>query len=291
MPIFAIRDDDINAFTSVDTLKRVYDKDLAFLKPSLCLTPRAGDIYRQILVNELSLPTKQEKLAFAARHAAKIETYDWRTRADLIAQLRSMLAIGAEVVLHGVTHNPGAAGFECECSPPLVSDFIAIRSELESVLQTRVRMFSPPNNSINGDWLKLLNAAGLDLVTSVGVRPSECGWPVDSLVSMAQILPVHLTSKGQDRAWRICRYRKVRTLQSYPISIFSKEADVIAALRSAFRRSKHFTLAIHSYQFDQPDWLYDLFKAVCHEAHHLGYEFGTLSSIAEKSAHAEMAFR
>lgn len=281
MPIFAIRDDDINAFTSVEMLRRVYLQDLDFIRPSLCLTPRAGEVYRQILLNELSIPSKQDKINFAKNILGKGGglQHDWRCNEGIIPVLRALLDHGAEICLHGINHDATQFGFECESPAPGATDMAAMICEIEVELSTKVRVFSPPNNSINGDWLDVLRSNGLDLVTSVGVRPNECGWSFDSLLSMMRILPAHLSSSGTNRAWVTCQYRGVKAIQSYPISMFSKREEVLGVIGDAHTRGKNFVLAIHSYQFEEPNWLYDLFKDACHEAQKLGFKFGTLSNV------------
>lgn len=281
MAIFAIRDDDINYFSSIETINRVYTIDMPFIIPSLCITPRAGSIYREILLNESNLLTKASKLKFSTDNHDRLNSYthDWRNNTGLVDCLLSLLARGGEIVMHGITHDPSATGFECESPAPNLETIMRFKEEIESTLGTKLNVFSPPNNSINGQWLKLLKSCQLDLVTSVGVRPSECGWPFDGIISMLRILPKHILSSGNDRAWCVCKYKGVKTIQSYPISKFSKENDVIRALRNAKLNDKDFVLAIHSYQFNEPGWLYELFKSICFEAKKLGYKFGTLSDI------------
>jgi hypothetical protein len=257
MSIFAIRDDDINAFSSVEVLSRIYLNELSYLRPSLCLTPQAGDVYRSILENELSMPTKAEKIVFAKKvldSGARV-FHDWRDNKKLPDFLREVLSRGGEVCLHGVSHNPSQLGFECEGPAPSQEVFRSILDELKVELGDPIRLFSPPNNSIKTQWLDLVRENGLSMVTSVGVRPNECDWSLDSVASMAKILPIHIVSRGRQRAWARCSYRGVSTIQSYPISIFSKEKDVLKAMMSARKREKNFVLEIHSYQFERPDWL------------------------------------
>lgn len=284
MPVFALRDDDINAFTEAAMLRRVYLDDLSFLRPSLCLTPLAGEVYRRILENEMDLPTKEHKLRFASSmgsHVARA-TNHWRCNHEILPILKELLARGSEICLHGVNHNPTAIGFECESPPPAVNTVRALVNEIESELNTIIRVFSPPNNSIVTEWLDLLHECNLSMVTSVGVRPHECGWAPDALLSMLRILPKHLASNGRDRSWDICRYRRVKTVQSFPISVFSKKEDVLAVLHSAHRRNRDFVLAIHSYQFNEPNALYELFVEVCEEARTIGFDFGTISDILDR---------
>lgn len=284
MPIFAVRDDDINAFTDAAMLRRVYLRELSFLRPSLCLTPLAGEVYRQILENEINLPTREDKLQFAGSVSPNVAraTNHWCRNHEILPVVKELLSRGAEICLHGVNHNATAIGFECESPVPELSTVRALINEIESELGTTIRVFSPPNNSIVTEWLDLLRACNLAMVTSVGVRPNECGWTLDSLLSMLRILPTHLASKGRDRSWSVCRYRGVETVQSFPISIFSKKADVLAALHSAHERNRDFILAIHSYQFNEPNVLCELFIDVCEEARKIGYGFGTISEILSR---------
>jgi hypothetical protein len=284
MPVFAVRDDDINAFTDASMLRRVYLDELSFLRPSLCLTPLAGEIYRKILENETNLPTREHKLLFASSMASNVAsaTNDWRRNYEILPVLKELLSRGSEICLHGVNHNPTAIGFECESPVPDVKIVRALLNEIESELDTTIRVFSPPNNSIVTAWLDLLYECNLSMVTSVGVRPNECGWAPDALFSILRILPKHLASKGHDRSWSVCRYRRVKTVQSFPISVFSKRAEVLAALHSAHRRNRDFVLAIHSYQFNEPNAIYQLFVEVCEEARTIGYDFGTISEILDR---------
>lgn len=285
MPIFSIRDDDINAFTDATMLRRVYLEDLSFLRPALCLTPLAGEVYKKILENEMNVPRRSDKLRFASTVSSNVAqlTYDWRINRNLVSILKVLLQNGSEICLHGITHNATAQGFECESPPPSLNTIRTLVDEIESELKTSIRVFSPPNNSIVTEWLDRLNDCNLSMVTSVGVRPSECGWVPDALLSMLRILPIHLSSRGHDRSWDVCNYRGVRTLQSIPMSVYSKRQDLLAALHSAHKRKCDFILAIHSYQFNQPNALYDLFVSVCEEARALGFVFGTISEILDQN--------
>jgi hypothetical protein len=285
MPIFAVRDDDINAFTDAAMLRRVYLNELSFLRPSLCLTPLAGEVYRRILENETNLPTREDKLRFAGSVTSDVAcaTNHWCRNREILPVLKELLARGSEICLHGINHNATAVGFECESPVPEVNIVRALVNEIEYELGTTIRVFSPPNNSIITAWLDVLRACNLSMVTSVGVRPNECGWAPDALFSMLRILPMHLISKGRDRSWSVCRYRGVETVQSFPISVFSKKPDVLAALHSAHRRNRDFVLAIHSYQFNEPNALYELFVDVCQEARAIGYACGTISEILNRA--------
>ena len=62
--IFAIRDDDINFFTDAESLVAIYEPILDFCKPTLCITPFAGAVYKAVRDKEDEILTKKERIDF-----------------------------------------------------------------------------------------------------------------------------------------------------------------------------------------------------------------------------------
>ena len=57
---FSIRDDDINFYTSAKEIKEIYEPLFEICKPTLCITPFAGDVYKSVRDNEDSLKNTQQ---------------------------------------------------------------------------------------------------------------------------------------------------------------------------------------------------------------------------------------
>ena len=167
---FSIRDDDINFFTSAIELKEIYEPLFVICKPTLCITPFAGDVYKSVRDNEARLKNAQQIRSFVEsknnsdyKHISAIHEND-----ELVSLLREWVSQGKiSIALHGVTHNQTAFGCECEV-PHNLKLLKASKNYLESLFQVRIKTFSAPNNSINKLWRNELARLGMDLVISYG---------------------------------------------------------------------------------------------------------------------------
>lgn len=253
MATFSVRDDDINYFTDVEQLACIYDPLLDWLRPTLCITPYAGELYLQVREREGELIGATAKLEFArtllSRDPQLAETrhsiYD---RPALLQLLRRWVAEQrVEIALHGITHNVMPQGFECETTPPSLSAFREIKAELETTLGCSVRVFSPPNNSISGGWWKLIGACEMNVVHSIGPRPHEVPASVRSWFASAVLMAHYALHRRTARYPYPLDYGVARVLPSYPLLPFAETGWLSRELIGSACTAANFVLAIHSY--------------------------------------------
>jgi hypothetical protein len=276
---FCIRDDDINYFTNPILLNEIYSQ-VPYVKSNLSITPYCGEIYRKIVEFENCLISNKEKKYYYNNLHPSLShiTYPIYNNKKLINFLINNKT-SFEYALHGITHNMNKNGYEC--MDLVDSDyFTKVKYELEKTLKISLKLFSAPNNSISSSWLDCLYKNNLNLITSYGIKPNEASFSIDSIYSTLKILPQYLLSNKQRRQWCVLKYRKVRTVQSYPISIYSNINDVIREIDYAYENKIFFILAIHSYQFSNKEYK-DLFLKICKYVKNIGCEFSFISSIFE----------
>jgi len=156
---FCIRDDDTSFFTSPEQLERAYGEITQWGPVSLAVVPfhRAG--------TSKGVPEK-------FRGAWTV--HPLHENGDLVDYLRRGANCGRfEIMLHGYYHDETDKKFEFAMGSELAKRVAEGRNYLENLLDTKVRVFVAPRNTIGRVGLRAIARAGLHLGGTAGVR---AGW-------------------------------------------------------------------------------------------------------------------
>jgi hypothetical protein len=156
---FCIRDDDTSFFTSPEDLERVYGEVSQWGPISLAVVPfhRAG--------TSKAVPDK-----FRGRWSV----HPLHENQPLVDYLRTGISTGRfEIMLHGYHHDEPDGRLEFASGAHLAQRVADGRKYLEDLLDTTIRVFVPPRNSIGRQGLRAIALAGLHLGGTAGVRS---GW-------------------------------------------------------------------------------------------------------------------
>ena len=157
---FCIRDDDTSFFTSPEQLERAYGEITRWGPVSLATVPfhRAG--------NSKGVPQEYRNQG---------TVHPLHENRPLVEYLRTRLAEGRfEIMLHGYHHDEPHGRPEFESGDDLIDRVAKGRKYLEELLDTRIRVFVPPRNTIGRQGLRAIAKEGLHLGGVAGVRS---GWP------------------------------------------------------------------------------------------------------------------
>jgi hypothetical protein len=233
---FCIRDDDTSFFTSPEDLERVYGEVSQWGPISLAVVPfhRAG-------------PSKGVPEKFRGRWSV----HPLHENQPLVDYLRTGIAQGRfEIMLHGYHHDEPDGQPEFASGDDLLCRLADGRKYLEDVLDTTVRVFVPPHNTIGRQGLRAIAREGLHLGGTAGVR---AGWP--------------LLSRRTWRLWlRLRRWRKSgglgipwvldlgdhREIAGNPVTPLSSLQRNEAALESALAVGGVFCAATHYWELGVP---------------------------------------
>ena len=158
---FCIRDDDTSFFTSADELENAYGQMSQWGPVSLAVIPfcRAG--------MSKGVPEK-----FRGRWS----THPLHENAELVSYLRQRVSEGRfEIMLHGYHHDEPDNQFEFAHGDHLPERVSTGKKYLEDLINTRIRVFVAPRNSIGREGLNALAAESLHLAGVTGV---SSGWPL-----------------------------------------------------------------------------------------------------------------
>ena len=160
---FCIRDDDTSFFTAPEDLEHAYGEVTRCGPVSLAVIPFCKAGFSKCI------PEKMR---------GQWSTHPLHHNAALVEYLRAGVSQGRfEIMLHGYHHDePGGPG-EFFSGPNLLDKIKHGRKYLEELLETTIRVFVAPKNTIGKDGLRALVQAGLHLGGTAGIR---CGWPVFS---------------------------------------------------------------------------------------------------------------
>ena len=158
---FCIRDDDTSFFTAPEDLERIYGEVTKWGPVSLAVVPfhRAG--------TSKSVPEKFRGLW---------TVHPLHENSELVTYLRT--GIGErrfEIMLHGYYHDEPTGQIEFAAGDHLAERVSAGKKYLEDLLDTEIRVFVPPRNTIGRQGLRALAAQNLHLAGVTGVRS---GWPL-----------------------------------------------------------------------------------------------------------------
>lgn len=261
---FAVRDDDINFFTEASKLRSIYEPLFHLCKPTLCITPFAGDIYKSVVDKEGQINTKEGRLKFVKEIEINDNNLNYiDENKELILLLKEWLSedkIG--IALHGITHNPTSNGYECEVKEQYKSLEYA-KKYLEELLGKEIKVFSAPNNTINRYWKKKVSRLGMDIVLSYGSKPNEVVYSVQSLFSMLKLY-FHFIMHGKGVFYPfVLDYKDYSEIASYPQGVKTKLSEVQKNCLFAIKKGGVFVLAIHSYAFLKHPEMLEQFREIC----------------------------
>jgi hypothetical protein len=156
---FCIRDDDTSFFTSPQELESAYGEISRWGPVSLAVVPfhKAG--------TSKGVPE---------RFRGRWTVHPLHENRELVQYLRSYAASGRfEIMLHGYHHDEPNGQAEFGSGDYLARRVASGRKYLEDLLNTRIRVFVPPHNTIGRQGLRALAAESLHLGGAAGIRS---GW-------------------------------------------------------------------------------------------------------------------
>jgi hypothetical protein len=286
---FSIRDDDINFFTSAKELKEIYEPLFEICKPTLCITPFAGDVYKSVRDNEDSLKNTQQIKNFVSSK----QNYEFKNISpihkndELVSLLRNWIRENKiSIALHGITHNQTKSGYECE-----VSDNLKLlktsKDYLESLFQVKIKTFSAPNNSIKKLWRNELVKLNMDLVTSYGPKPNEITLNKESVFNLTKLYWHFLKYRKKFFYPYPLKYKYNIEFASFPQSVFPNFEASIEAMKFCQSRQGNFILATHSYAFSSNEHMISDLKKIVLTAKKMGAVMKGIDEICKQSHQEE----
>jgi len=259
---FSIRDDDINAYTDSIELLKHYAPVIEYCKPTFCVTPYAGAIYKLVRDHENVYTNRESRARYVKsliqnHNNIEAEKLPIENNIALVNELKYLLKNDLiEIALHGITHNQTPKGYEFESDDLDTKSLIGAKKYVEDLFQIKVKTFSPPNNTISKKWRREVSRLGMNIVMSYGTKPWNTELNFHSILSQAKLIS-HRIANGRNinYPYRL-NYSTHYELASYTNSpakdlMYLKEGiDYVAEKRGTF------ILATHSYGFGIYDQLY-----------------------------------
>lgn len=229
---FCIRDDDTSFFTEPEELERAYGEVMPHGPVSLAIVPfcRAG--------TSRGVPK-------ALRGTWSVHPLE--ANRPLVSYLREKIREGRfEAMLHGYHHDEQSGRPEFAGGSDLLRRLIHGRDYLEALLETKVRVFVPPHNTIRRVGLRALAAAGLHLGGVAGLR---AGWPLLSRQTWLTALWLRRWERMEGSGIpRVLDLGDHREIPGVPITPVSSPARTDAIFDVALRRSGVFCAATHYWE-------------------------------------------
>ena len=233
---FCIRDDDTSFFTVPEDLERAYGNVMQHGPISLAIVPfcRAGT-------------SRGVPRAFRG----KWSIHPLENNRALVDYLRERIHEGRfEAMLHGYHHDDPSGRPEFASGYDLRRRLTHGREYLETLLETRVRVFVPPHNAIGRAGLRALAAAGLHLG---GVGGMRTGWPLLSRQTWSAALWLRrwrrMNGGGIPRVLDLGDHREI---PGVPITPSSSPDRNEAIFDAALARNGVFCAATHYWELRVP---------------------------------------
>lgn len=237
---FAIRDDDTSFFTTPDELDAVYGLYWGKIPISLATVPFSVSEHRGRSFNpcypaDLEMPLGENKVLT-----------DW---------LLGKLKLGQiEIMLHGYSHQyqqiDGQWVGEYGWKPlaQLIQETRRGKAYLESLLQTKIKVFVPPSNTIGKAGIRAVRMANLDLSGIMG-KGGDRPITID-----------YVPAYAKRWAWRLLhgdvypfplRYGGHTELRAYALTPSANADELAHSLERCARRKAPFVLATHYWEFKE----------------------------------------
>jgi peptidoglycan/xylan/chitin deacetylase (PgdA/CDA1 family) len=238
---FCIRDDDTSYFTAPEELERAYGEVTRWGPVSLAVVPfhRAG--------TSKGVPEK-----FRARWSV----HPLHANKELVAYLRLCVQKGTfEIMLHGYHHDEPSGRPEFSNGDNLDQKILEGRRYLEDLLDTNIRVFVPPHNTISAQALRAIADAGLHLG---GVGGMRSGWPLLSYRSWLQWIRLRLRDArgGSSIPW-VLDFGDHREIPGQPVTPSASFAMHKANFDAALKLGGVFCVATHYWELGDPSTITD----------------------------------
>ena len=263
---FAIRDDDTSFFTDPDELEAVYGAYFGRVPISLAVVPFAVSVHQERCFtpdypNDAEVPLE--------------------TNGKLVEWIKNRIGLGhVEIVLHGYSHlyreeRDGWKGeYHWKTDARLAEETRRGRAYLETLLETRIRVFVPPGNTIGKGGIRAVRRERMDLCGLMG-RGGDRPWSRD-----------YAAAYIRRWAWRLLKGSAypfplacggIRELRSYALTPRADPAALARDLETCARIDAPFVLATHYWEFAECPAMHDTLSALVIQARRLGMEFVPVS--------------
>jgi hypothetical protein len=264
---FAIRDDDTSFFTRPEELDEVYGAYWGEVPISLAVVP-------------FSVPAHKER-SFAPQMDAGVGI-PLERNAQLVAYLREKVKAGmVEIMLHGHSHEYRRVGgrwvgeFGWKPQDVLMRETAHGRAYLEDLLDTRVRVFVPPGNTIGAAGIRAVRQAGLGLSGTMGRGGDR------------PLGPGYLLAYARRWSWRAARgtpypftlhYDGHSELCAHALTPRASPARLAAVLDKCIAWKAPFVVASHYWEFKEDPSMASTLAQLVDTARREGMAFAPVSA-------------
>lgn len=264
--IFAIRDDDTSFFTQPAKLEAVYAPYWGKTPVSLAVVPYSvpdhrGRSFDSDCPADMQMPLEANK--------------------ELVAWLRNrIVAHQVEIMLHGYNHQyrkikgKWVGEFGWKPRDQLVKEVAGGKSYLESLLNTRIRVFVPPSNTIGTDGIHAIRNSALNLSGVMG-RGGDRPWSWDYPMAYARRWQWRLVN-GSPYPYPL-RYGGHTELCAHALTPRASAEGLMRSLEACAKIGAPFVLATHYWEFQEVPQMHKILARLGDRASELGMSYGTVS--------------
>ncbi|MCE3238507.1 MAG: uncharacterized protein K0R24_1488 [Gammaproteobacteria bacterium] len=271
MSYFAIRDDDTSFFTKPEGLEEVYSPYWGIVPISLAVVPfsvpeHRGHRFSPLYDAEDEVPLGENNL--------------------LVNWLKPKINKGdIEIMLHGYNHryqqynNKWVGEFGWKPKLQLIQEVAEGKTYLETLLETKIRVFVPPSNTIGTAGIYAIRRHGLHLSGVMG-RGGDRPFSVD-----------YLLAYFKRWAWRLyykepypypLSYGGHTELIAHALTPSSNINNLIFSLERCAKLNTSFVLATHYWEFSENPRMHKIMEKLINRACKLNMTFVTVSKCFEK---------
>jgi predicted deacetylase len=238
---FAIRDDDTCYFTSPAELTQVY-----------------SGVWERVPICLATIPFAKgyKSPAVPRQYWDSGEAFALERNPQIVDALRAQIKDGrVTIALHGYTHEDFPDGWEFQAAPDPRRRMREGRAYLESLLDTRIRVFVPPHNALSKAGLAAASRERLNLLGSfLSFHPRHRPWEARTLANWWQIRQFRART-GRTRADRLVypfplRYARHAEFGCHSLVPQTTLEELIRGFDEARALGGHFCVATHYWEVD-----------------------------------------
>ena len=247
--IFSIRDDDTSFFTDPIILEKIYSKIWPVVPISLSVIPYAIENYK------------------SRKNSYFLEEYPIGRNKELVDWLKEKIKNdNIEIMLHGYNHQYKKlygnffGEYFWKKEKELINKTKLGKKYLEDLLETRIKIFVPPSNTIGRSGVKAIRNSDLYLN---GILGKGLDRPISKEYIVSYIKRWLWRINYKEAYPFVIEYDRTKELRHYTLSPQVKLNNILNSLKRNIYLNAPFILATHYWELnDNPEMLYTLQKII-----------------------------
>ena len=241
---FSIRDDDLNYFTKLDDLEKIYK-----------------DIWDEVPISLATIPFVKCKKLIPRECWHQNVAFPIGKNERLVEFLKEQIARGrVSLMLHGYSHEDYPNGYEFEIGSDLFNKVRRGKRYLEELFGVTIKTFVPPHNSLSRRGAQAVIDNGLNILMAYSHWPWERPLETANLINFAKMAWFWLRYGKSKRYPKALSFSRHKEFGCYTLHPTVSLRELKEGLQFAMKKGGNFCLAVHHHTLIKDSRLFTILR-------------------------------